>query len=86
MKRWPLGFLLVLALSAHAESFWDGNAAVQRGDAAFEAAADGSIKAKIGVGCAVVELEDVPGVVNAATADLRASGTAAVDLTAAFGG
>jgi hypothetical protein len=37
MKRWPLGFLLVLALSAHAESFWDGNAAVQRGDAAFEA-------------------------------------------------
>ena len=37
MKRWPLGFLLVLALSAHAESFWDGAAAVQRGDAVFEA-------------------------------------------------
>lgn len=35
MKRRPLGFLLVLALSAHAESFWDGTAAVQLGDAAF---------------------------------------------------
>lgn len=37
MKRWPLGFLLVIAISAHAQSFWDGNAAMQRGDAAFEA-------------------------------------------------
>ena len=37
MKRWPLGFLLVIAISAHAQSFWDGNAAVQRGDAAFDA-------------------------------------------------
>jgi len=37
MKRWPLGFLLVLAFSANAESFWDGAAAVQRGEAAFEA-------------------------------------------------
>jgi hypothetical protein len=37
MKRWPLGFLLVIAISAHAQSFWDGNAAMQRGDAAFDA-------------------------------------------------
>ena len=37
MKRWPLGVLLVIAISAHAQSFWDGNAAMQRGDAAFEA-------------------------------------------------
>ena len=29
-------------------------------DAAFEAAADGSLKAKIGVGCAIVELEERP--------------------------
>jgi cell division septation protein DedD len=36
MKRWPLGFLLVIAISAHAQSFWDGNAAMQRGDAAFD--------------------------------------------------
>jgi len=53
-------------------------------DGAFEAAADGSLKAKIGVGCAIAELEDVPAVVDDATENLSASATAAGQLTGQF--
>jgi SPOR domain len=36
MKRWILLSLLFVPLLASAASFWDGNAALQRGDASFE--------------------------------------------------
>ncbi len=36
MKRWILLSLLLVPLLARADGFWDGNAALQRGDAAFE--------------------------------------------------
>jgi hypothetical protein len=36
MKRWICLSLLLVPLLASAESFWDGNAALQRGDATFE--------------------------------------------------
>ena len=51
---------------------------------AFEAAADGSIKATVGVGCAVAELGDVPTVITAASGKLSASVDAAAKLTAEF--
>jgi hypothetical protein len=53
-------------------------------DGAFEAAADGSLKAKIGVGCAVAELDDVGAVVDDATENLNGSVSGAVALTGAF--
>jgi hypothetical protein len=37
MKRWVGLSLLLIPLLASAASFWDGNAALQRGDATFEA-------------------------------------------------
>jgi len=36
MKRWIVLSLLLVPLLASAEGFWDGNAALQRGDASFE--------------------------------------------------
>lgn len=36
MKRWIVVFLLMVPLLASAESYWEGNAALQRGDTAFE--------------------------------------------------
>jgi len=36
MKRWVVLCLLMVPLLASADSFWEGNAALQRGDAAFE--------------------------------------------------
>jgi hypothetical protein len=36
MKRWFVLCLLMIPLLAFADSYWDGNAAVQRGDVAFE--------------------------------------------------
>jgi len=53
-------------------------------DGAFEAAADGSLKAKVGVGCAIAELEDVPSYIADASENLSGSVTAAGQLTAQF--
>ena len=36
MKRWIVLSLLLVPLLASAAGFWDGNAALQRGDASFE--------------------------------------------------
>ena len=36
MKRWVALSLLLIPLLASAESFWEGSAALQRGDATFE--------------------------------------------------
>ena len=36
MKRWIVLSLLLVPLLASSEGFWDGNAALQRGDASFE--------------------------------------------------
>jgi modification target Cys-rich repeat protein len=55
-------------------------------DGAFEAAADGSLKAKIGVGCAIAELEDVPVLIGEASDNLEASVSGAVELTGVLSG
>lgn len=54
---------------------------------AVNASLDGdlSLKAAIGLGCALTELKVVPGVIGDATADLQASVSAAGQLTTAFG-
>jgi modification target Cys-rich repeat protein len=63
-----------------------GAAATGALDGAFEAAADGSLKAKVGVGCAVTELDNVGGVITTASNNLRGSVTAAGSLTAEITG
>jgi hypothetical protein len=63
-----------------------GTAAGGALDGAFEAAADGSLKAKVGVGCAITELDNVGGVITTASNNLRASVTAAAGLTTELSG
>lgn len=63
-----------------------GTAAGGALDGAFEAAADGSLKAKVGVGCAITELDNVGGVITSASNNLRASVTAAGGLSTVLSG
>lgn len=60
------------------------DAAVDALDASFNAAAEGSLKAKVGVGCAFVELDAVPGVITTASQKLEGSISAAASMTAEF--
>jgi hypothetical protein len=53
--------------------------------ASFMTAAKGSLKAQIGVACAVTQLKDVGTVIGDATGRLEASVTAAADVTGALG-
>ncbi len=95
-KAWVTGFkgqlAALLAATAKAEILIDGvgnlsgaaQAAVN--GAATEIQASGDLKASIGAGCALLQLEDAAGLLTAAGGELQGSLSASLEVTAMAGG